>query len=281
MMNRIEIRDFASPELSVYASLSENQLKTIYEPCDGLFIAESPKVITRAIQSGCEPVSFLSDSSNLNGEARELLENAGDVPVYTAPDAVLSTLTGFHLTRGLLCAMKRPHLSDAADLIRNAHRVAVLENVVNPTNVGAIFRSAAALGMEAVLLTPSCSDPLYRRSARVSMGTVFQIPWTYLPETDGRKDRTDMALLKTMGFKSAAMALRTDSCAVDDPRLKAEDRLAVILGNEGDGLTDETLDACDYTVCIPMTNGVDSLNVAAASAVVFYSLSGRNKGGST
>lgn len=275
-MNLIEIRDFASPELSVYASLSETQLKTIYEPENGLFIAESPKVIDRAIRSGCVPVSFLSDSSNLSGEARVLLENAGDVPVYTAPDAVLSKLTGFHLTRGLLCAMKRPKLPAAADLIRDAHRVAVLENVVNPTNVGAIFRSAAALGMDAVLLTPSCSDPLYRRAARVSMGTVFQIPWTFLPAPDGRKDRTDMDLLKSLGFRSAAMALREDSCSVDDPRLTAEDRLAVILGNEGDGLVQETLDACDYTVCIPMTHGVDSLNVAAASAVVFYSLSRRN-----
>ncbi len=276
MMNLIEIEDFASPELSVYASLSETQLKTLYEPADGLFIAESPKVIDRAIRSGCRPVSFLSDSSNLSGEARVLLENAGDVPVFTAPDAVLSTLTGFHLTRGLLCAMKRPPMPPASDLIQGAHRVAVLENVVNPTNVGAIFRSAAALGMDAVLLTPSCSDPLYRRAARVSMGTVFQIPWTFLPPCGGRKDRTDMTLLKDAGFRSAAMALRTDSCAVDDPRLTAEDRLAVILGNEGDGLSEETLDACDYTVCIPMTHGVDSLNVAAASAVVFYSLSKRN-----
>lgn len=264
-MNLIEITDFSAPELDVYARLTEAQLLNRFEPKKGMFIAESPKVIMRALEAGCEPVSLLVERSHINAEAAEAIERCGDVPVFTASLEILTQLTGFRLTRGMLCAMRRPRLPSVEEVLAGTRRVAVLEEVQNPTNVGAIFRSAAALGMDAVLLTPGCSNPLYRRSCRVSMGTVFQIPWTYLGE-----DWTEA--LKSLGFKTAAMALRDDSYAIDAPELRAVNKLAVVLGSEGDGLADGTIAACDYTVKIPMYHGVDSLNVAAASAVAFWEL---------
>ena len=268
MPNLIEITEFSAPELDVYARLSEVQLRSRQDPSQALFIAESPLVIGRALDAGCVPVSALMDGSHVSAAAREILARLGaDVPVFTAEDAVLTQLTGFHLTRGMLCAMRRPALPEVAVLCANAARVAVLENVMNPTNIGAIFRSAAALGVDAVLLTSAGSDPLYRRAVRVSMGTVFQVPWTYLPE-DGDWQQT----LHALGFQTAAMALRDDSLRIDDKRLRAVPRLAIVLGTEGDGLAARTIAACDYTVRIPMTHGVDSLNVAAASAVAFYQL---------
>ena len=261
----IEIADFHAPELDVFARLTEAQLLNRFEPKKGMFIAESPKVIRRALAAGCRPVSLLVERSHCNQEAMEAIEACGEVPVFTAPLPVLTQLTGFQLTRGMLCAMYRPPLPKAEEILAGKKRVAVLEDVMNPTNMGAIFRSAAALGMEAVLLTPACTDPLYRRSARVSMGTVFQVPWTYLG-TDWQ------ALLHSLGFKTAAMALREDSVSIDDPALSREEKLAIVLGTEGDGLAQSTITACDYTVRIPMSNGVDSLNVAAASAVAFWQL---------
>lgn len=270
MPNLIEITEFSAPELDVYARLSEVQLRSRQDPSQALFIAESPLVIGRALDAGCVPVSALMDGSHVSAAAREILTRLGaDVPVFTAEDAVLTQLTGFHLTRGMLCAMRRPALPEAGALCRAARRVVVLENVMNPTNLGAIFRSAAALNMDAVLLTEAGSDPLYRRAVRVSMGTVFQIPWTYLP--DGWPEPS-MGWLRAQGFRTVAMALRDDSVPLNDPRLLAEERLAIVLGTEGDGLAQATIDACDYTVRIPMSHGVDSLNVAAASAVAFYQL---------
>ena len=268
MIQLTEITDFSAPELDVYARLTEAQLLNRFEPKKGMFIAESPKVIQRALAAGCQPVSILVERNHMNEEAQAAIEACGEIPVYTAPLDVLTQLTGFQLTRGMLCAMRRPQLPQAEEILQNAKRVAVLENVMNPTNIGAIFRSAAALGMDAVLLTPGCSDPLYRRSARVSMGTVFQVPWTFLPQ-----DWTD--LMARLGYKTAAMALREDSLSIDDSRLRQEEKLAVVLGSEGDGLTDGTIAACDYTVRIPMYHGVDSLNVAAASAVAFWELRSR------
>ena len=263
-----EITDFHAPELDVYARLTENQLVNRADPANGLFVAESPLVIGRALDAGCEPVSFLMEKKHVAGKGAELLVRYPDVPVYAAEWEVLTQLTGFHLTRGMLCAMRRPRPTDPAGVLKNAVRLAVLENVMNPTNIGAIFRSAAALGMDAVLLTSAGSDPLYRRAIRVSMGTVFQVPWAYLPEDWP-------ALLHAQGFRTAAMALRDDSVRLDDPRLLAEEKLAVVLGTEGDGLAQQTIEACDYTVRIPMWHGVDSLNVAAASAVAFYQLGRR------
>ena len=265
MSNIIEIIDYEAPELDVYARLTEAQLLNRFEPKKGMFIAESPKVIQRALDSGCQPVSILVERSRIQGESLEVIERCGDIPVYTADLDVLTKLTGYQLTRGLLCAMRRPQLPTVEDVLKNVRRVAVLENIQNPTNVGAIFRSAAALGMEAVLLTPDCSNPLYRRSCRVSMGTVFQVPWTYLSE-HWTED------LKKLGFKTAAMALSDNSVSIDDPRLLQEEKLAVVLGSEGDGLAENTIAHCDYTVKIPMAHGVDSLNVAAASAVAFWQL---------
>ena len=254
MARTIEITDFAAPELDVYARATENQLVNRADPANALFIAESPLVIGRALDAGCQPVSFLMEPQHISGKGAEILARCdADIPVYTAPLEVLTQLTGFHLTRGMLCARSR--------------RIAVLENVMNPTNVGAIFRCAAALGMDAVLLTQQGSDPLYRRASRVSMGNVFLVPWTYLPE-EGDWTGT----LREMGFVTAAMALRQDSLRLDDPRLLGAEKLAVVLGTEGDGLADGTIAQCDYTVMIPMTHGVDSLNVAAASAVAFYQL---------
>ena len=264
-MHLIEITDFTAPELDVYARLTEAQLLNRFEPKKGMFIAESPKVIMRALDAGCQPVSLLVERSHINAEAAEAIARCGDVPVFTASLDILTKLTGFQLTRGMLCAMRRPQLPSVEQVLEGTTRIAVLEDIQNPTNVGAIFRSAAALGMDAVLLTPACSNPLYRRSCRVSMGTVFQIPWTYLEEGWTEK-------LRAMGYKTAAMALRDDSYSIDAPELRAEEKLAVVLGSEGDGLADGTIAACDYTVKIPMFHGVDSLNVAAASAVAFWEL---------
>jgi len=298
MPNIIEINDFSAPELDVYARLNEAQLLHYYEPNGGLFIAESPKVIERALDAGCKPLSLLMEPKHITGEAADIIARCKDVPIYTAELDVLTKLTGFQLTRGVLCAMHRPALPNVADICAGARRIAVLENVVNPTNIGAIFRSAAALNMDAILLTPACSDPLYRRASRVSMGTVFQIPWTYItPDTasefytnnsvDNKLPLSNTStasinnftweshgieLLHRLGFKTAAMALCDDSVSIDDARLHAEEKLAIVLGTEGDGLATSTIANCDYTVKIPMSHCVDSLNVAAASAVAFWEL---------
>ena len=265
MENIIEITDFNAPELDVYARLTEAQLLNREFPEKGLFIAESPKVIERALGAGYEPVSCLMEKKHIEGEGKRILERINNVPVFCAEFDVLTQLTGFKLTRGMLCVMQRKLLPTVKELCENKSRVVILDKVMNPTNVGAIIRSAAALGMDAVLLTPGCSDPLYRRAARVSMGTVFQIEWTFLND-----DSLDE--IKSLGFKTVAMALKDDSISIDDPRLTAENKLAVIMGTEGDGLSDQTIDGCDFTVKIPMYHGVDSLNVAAASAVAFYQL---------
>ncbi len=265
MADIMEITDLTSPELDIYARLNETQLRHLYEPKPGIFIAESPRVIGRALDAGCVPISCLCEQRHIEGAAEDILSRCGEIPVYTAEYEVLTKLTGFALTRGMLCAMYRPKLPTVQEVCQNAHRIAVLEDIVNPTNIGAIFRSAAALQMDAVLLTPACSDPLYRRAIRVSMGTVFQIPWTYL-------DQDGLDSIRKMGFKTAAMALRDDSVSIDDPALEKEEKLAIVLGTEGDGLASSTIEGCDYTVRIPMACGVDSLNVAAASAVAFWQL---------
>ena len=274
MLQIMEIKDFNAPELDVYARLTENQLLNRHEPEKGIFIAESPKVIERALDGGCIPLSFLVEHRHLETQARELLERCPEVPVYTAEFDVLTQLTGFKLTRGMLCAMRRPGLPKPEEICRRAKRLVILENVVNPTNVGAIFRSAAALYMDGILLTAGCSNPLYRRAARVSMGTVFQVPWTFLDDSFAWPD-SGIRKLHTMGFKTAAMALSDDSVSIDDPALVKEEKLAVILGTEGDGLSSSTIAGCDYTVRIPMSHNVDSLNVAAASAVAFWQLGRR------
>lgn len=297
MINIIEIKDLDAPELQIYYNLNEAQLFHYFEPKPGIFIAESPKVIERALDAGCVPMSFLMEKKHVETQAKDILarcdklqsrdikqtdkmevENGNsnmsaerEIPVYTAEIEVLAKITGYQLTRGMLCAMYRPALSSVEQLCKNARRVAILENVVNPTNVGAIFRSAAALGMDAVLLTPACADPLYRRASRVSMGTVFQIPWTYFDKNACWPDGA-MDVLHKLGYKTAAMALRDDSVSIDDEKMMAEEKLAIVLGTEGDGLADHTIVDCDYTVKIPMTHGVDSLNVAAASAVAFWQL---------
>ena len=273
MGNIIEIRDFAAGELDVYARLTEAQLLNRDRPEEGLFIAESPKVVMRALDAGYEPVSILAEDRHINGEAREVLARCPDIPVYTASFEVLMQLTGYKLTRGLLCAMRRRPLPRVEELCRRARRIAVLENVMNPTNVGAIIRSAAALNMDAVLLTPGCSNPLYRRAARVSMGPVSQIPWPLREEGEaGAWPREGMDYLKSLGFSTAAMALHDESVDIDDPVLRQEEKLALILGTEGEGLQEETIAASDYTIKIPMSHGVDSLNVAVASAVAFWEL---------
>lgn len=271
MRNIIEINDIAAPELDVYARTSEVQLFRYYEPDPGIFIAESPKVIERALNAGYEPISFLVEHKDLEGEAKYILDKYPEIPVYTAEYDVLVKMTGYALARGLLCAMRRRQMSTIEEICKNTNRIAILENVVNPTNIGAIFRSAAALHMDAVLLTNGCSDPLYRRAARVSMGTVFQIPWTYFDKKASWPE-DGMRTVKDLGFKTVAMALREDSYSIDDPELLEEEKLAVILGTEGDGLASQTIADCDYTVMIPMSHGVDSLNVAAASAVAFWEL---------
>lgn len=306
MINIIEIKNLDAPELQIYYNLNEAQLFHYFEPKPGIFIAESPKVIERALDAGCVPMSFLMEKKHVKTQEKEILarceklqsqdikqtdkmeaENGNssmaaehdipvctaecEIPVYMAEIEVLAKITGYQLTRGMLCAMYRPALSSVEQLCKNARRVAILENVVNPTNVGAIFRSAAALGMDAVLLTPACADPLYRRASRVSMGTVFQIPWTYFDKNACWPDGA-MDVLHKLGYKTAAMALRDDSVSIDDEKMMAEEKLAIVLGTEGDGLADHTIADCDYTVKIPMTHGVDSLNVAAASAVAFWQL---------
>lgn len=280
MLNIIEINNFNAPELDVYARYTEAQLLNKDRPEDGLFIAESPKVIGRALDAGYIPISVLVEKKQMeeNEETQEVLarfENTG-TSIFTAEFAVLTQLTGFKLTRGMLCALKRRPLEDFRKLCEGKNRIAILEDVMNPTNVGAIFRSAAAMHMDAVLLTSGCSNPLYRRASRVSMGTVFQIPWAYFEDEDWQE--RGPSILGSLGFATAAMALREDSVSIDDPRLLSEERLAVVLGAEGDGLTDRTIDRCDYTVRIPMSHGVDSLNVAAASAVAFWQL-GRPENG--
>ena len=275
MSNMIPITDFDAPELDIYARLSEVQLLNRFEPEKGLFIAESPKVIERALDAGCVPVSMLVEDRHVEGEARGIIARCGEVPVYTAAFDVLTQLTGFKLTRGMLCAMRRAPLPSVEEVCTSARRVAVLENIMNPTNIGAVFRSAAALNIDAVLLTPACSNPLYRRAIRVSMGTVFQVPWTFLGnETEPWPD-FGMKQLQTLGFRTAAMALSDDSVTIRDSRLQAEEKLAIVLGTEGDGLAAETIAQCDYTIRIPMSHGVDSLNVAAASAVAFWQLASR------
>lgn len=269
----IELTDYYDPRLDVYARLNETQLRHYYEPNGGLLITESPKVTERALAAGCKPVSALVESSQAVGEAAPVLENLpSDLPVFTGSSDTIRKLTNIPMTRGLLCCMMRPALQKVEDLIAGMRRIAVLENVTNPTNVGAIIRSAAALGMEAVLLNHACSDPFYRRAARVSMGTVFQVPWTYLENTETGKGLHYVKMLQTLGFKTAALALRKDTVSISDPCLRREEKLAVILGAEGDGLTDETIDLSDYTIRIPMAHGVDSLNVAACSAVAFWEL---------
>ena len=269
MLNEIKITDFAAPELDIYARLSERQLLNLEG--ESLFIAESPRVIGRALDAGYIPISALMEENASDPQTMGILSRLDKVPVYTAPFEVLKQLTGFPLTRGMLCAMRRRSLPSVEDVCKNAGRIAVLEHVMNPTNVGAIFRSAAALHMDAVLLTPDSSDPLYRRAVRVSMGTVFQIPWTFLDLSPAWPEK-GIHLLKDLGFRTAAMALRSETIRIDDARLVKEEKLAVILGTEGDGLKNATIEGCDYTICIPMAHGVDSLNVAAASAVAFWQL---------
>ena len=275
MPNIIEVTDFLAPELDIYARLTENQLFHCYEPEEGLFIAESPKVIERALDAGYMPVSFLLERKHVCGQAREILARCEGVPIYVAELEILTRLTGFPLTRGALCAMRRRLPPEVKEICAEACRVVVLENVMNPTNIGAIFRSAAALNMDAVLLTPGCCDPLYRRAIRVSMGTVFQIPWTYLSRKTADWPQPGIKFLRELGFKTVAMALDEEAVSIRDQRLAAEKQLAIVLGTEGEGLTDDTIADCDYTVRIPMAHGVDSLNVAAASAVTFWEL-GKN-----
>lgn len=272
MINIIEIKDFHAPELDVFARLSEGQLLNRAEPDKGMFIAESPKVIERALEAGCTPVSLLLERKHIEGEAKDIIARCGDIPVYTADFDVLTQITGFELTRGALCAMRRPALKTVEEVCKNARRIAILEDVMNPTNIGAIFRSAAALNMDAILLTPACSNPLYRRSIRVSMGTVFQIPWAFIGTKAADWPSKGMEKIKEMGFQTAAMALSDNSISISDPVLSKIDKLAIILGTEGEGLSSSTIADCDYTVKIPMSHGVDSLNVAAASAVAFWEL---------
>ena len=275
MANIIEIRDLSAPGLDVYARLTEAQLRNRLEPEKGIFIAESPKVILRALDAGIQPLSLLMERRQIDGPARDVLARCGDAPVYTADREVLAGLTGYALTRGVLCAMRRPALPGVEQLCAGARRVAVLEGIVDSTNVGAIFRSAAALHMDAVLLTPTCCDPLCRRAVRVSMGTVFQVPWGRIGQDAADWPDAGLARLNRLGFATAAMALSDDSVRIDDPRLAAEPRLAIVLGTEGDGLAPRTIAGCDYTVRIHMSHGVDSLNVAAASAVAFWELGAR------
>ena len=284
MANIIEITDYSDPQLDCYARLTEAQLRNRLEPEKGIFIAESPKVILRALDAGYEPLaldagyeplSLLMERKKIDGPAREVVARCGDIPLYTADRAVLEGLTGYEVTRGVLCAMRRPVLPTVEELCANARRVAVLEGIVDSTNVGAIFRSAAALHMDAVLVTPTCCDPLYRRAARVSMGTVFQIPWTRIGDDPSQWPQPGLSRLNALGFKTVAMALSDTALSIEDPRLRQEGKLAIVLGTEGDGLSDHTIAACDYTVCIPMSHGVDSLNVAAASAVAFWELRAR------
>lgn len=271
MPNIISIHAINQPELDVYARLTENQLRNRLEPEKGIFIAQTPKVIALALENGYEPLSILAEEGQLEGEAKDILEAVGETPIYTASRALLAELTGYSLTRGILCAMRRPRLPSLEAICAGAKRIAVLDGVVDATNVGAIIRSAAALDMDAVLVTSTCCDPLNRRAVRVSMGTVFQIPWTRTESENWIQE------LQDLGYRTVAMALRKDSLDIDDPALAGEEKLAVVLGSEGWGLPQETIDRCDYTVCIPMGHGVDSLNVAAASAVAFWQLGRRGQ----
>lgn len=275
MPNIVEVTDLTRPELDVFTRLTEAQLRNRLEPEKGIFIAESPKVILRALDAGYEPVSLLMEHRQLTGQGSGVLARCAGIPVYTASRELLAELTGYPLTRGVLCAMRRPKLPSVEELCAGARRVAVLEGIVDSTNIGAIFRSAAALNMDAVLVTPTCSDPLYRRAVRVSMGTIFQVPWTRIGEEPSQWPDAGLRRLRSLGFRTAAMALSDDSVSIDDPRLLAEERLAIVLGTEGDGLVARTIAACDYTVRIPMAHEVDSLNVAAASAVAFWQLRAR------
>ncbi|MCF2616752.1 RNA methyltransferase [Oscillibacter valericigenes] len=272
MPNIIKITDIAAPELDVFARLTEAQLRNRLEPEKGVFIAESPKVIGRALDAGYEPVSLLMEPRHIDGQGRDIIARCEGIPVYTASREILEGLTGYALTRGVLCAMRRPPLPSVEDVCANARRVAVLEGIVDSTNVGAIFRSAAALNIDAVLVTPTCGDPLYRRAVRVSMGTVFQVPWTRIGSEPSEWPEPGLERLRKLGFQTAAMALSDDSVSIDDPHLAAEEKLAIVLGTEGDGLAERTIAECDYTVRIPMAHQVDSLNVAAASAVAFWEL---------
>ena len=272
MPNIIEITDFSVPELDAFARLTEAQLRSRQDPGKSLFIAESPKVIERALNAGYEPVSLLMERKHIDGQASAIIARCGDIPVYTADRELLAALTGYELTRGVLCAMRRRPLPTVEELCANARRVAVLESIVDPTNVGAIFRSAAALNVDAVLVTPTCCDPLYRRVVRVSMGTVFQVPWTRIGDDHTQWPQPGIGRLQKLGFKTAAMALSDNSVSIEDENLCREEKLAIILGTEGDGLSDRTIADCDYTVRIPMSHEVDSLNVAAASAVAFWQL---------
>ena len=270
-MNIIEITDFDAKELDIYARLKEAELLNGFGKNGGIFIAESPKVIERALDFGCVPISVLIEHKHINGEGKSILERCGEIPIYTAEFDVLTKLIGFKLTRGMLCAMHRPEMKSVNEICSGAKRIAILENVMNPTNVGAIFRSAAALGIDGILLTKGCSNPLYRRAIRVSMGTVFQVPWTFF-DPDDNWPEDGMTTMKNLGFKTAAMALTDNSVSIDNEQLMSEEKLAIILGTEGEGLLNETIENCDYTVKIPMSHGVDSLNVAAASAVAFWQL---------
>ena len=275
MANIITISDFSDPRLDLFARLTEGQLRRRQESEQGIFIAESPKVIERALNGGYTPVALLMEQKHIEGDGAPIIARCPEVPVYTASRQVLEALTGFALTRGVLCAMERRALPSVEELLQNARRVAVLEGIVDPTNVGAIFRSAAALNMDAVLVTPTCCDPLYRRAVRVSMGTVFQVPWTKIGVDHTQWPHPGLERLQALGFKTAAMALRDDSVSIDDAGLLSEDKLAIVLGTEGDGLANDTIANCDYTVKIPMSHEVDSLNVAAASAVAFWQLGKR------
>lgn len=268
MAKIIEISDISAPELDIYARLTQAQLRNRLEPEKGIFVAESPKVIRLALDAGCTPLSFLMENKHIAGDGADLIARCPDIPVYTGSRDMLSKLTGYTLTRGVLCAMKRPTPLSAADICQDARRIAVLEGIVDSTNIGAIFRSAAALGMDGILLTRTCCDPLCRRAVRVSMGTVFQISWAYFP--DEFPDWQEY--LKQFDFKTAAMALNGKAIPIDSPVLKTEEKLAVVLGTEGDGLAEKTIAACDYNVIIPMYHQVDSLNVAAAGAVAFWEL---------
>ena len=271
----IEVADLTLPELDVFARLTDTQLRSRLEPEKGIFIAESPKVIGRALDAGCEPISFLMEPRQIGGQASGILARCEGVPVYTAGRAVLAQLAGYELTRGVLCAMRRPPLPGAEELCVGAARVAVLEGIVDSTNIGAIFRSAAALQVDAVLVTPTCCDPLCRRAVRVSMGTVFQVPWARIGASAAEWPQPGLGRLRELGFKTAAMALSNAAVSIEDPQLMAEKKLAIVLGTEGDGLARSTIAACDYTVRIPMAHNVDSLNVAAASAVAFWQLRAR------
>jgi len=275
MANIIEISDLSLPELDAYARLTEAQLRNRLEPEKGIFIAESPKVIGTALDAGYVPVSLLMERRHIDGQGRDVIARCGDIPVYTADRAVLAELTGYELTRGVLCSMRRPAFPPVEEVVKSARRVAVLEGIVDTTNIGAIFRSAAALGIDAILTTPTCCDPYNRRAVRVSMGTVFQVPWTQIGDTPADWPGKGVELLRSLGFRTAAMALSDNSVSIDDETLMAEDKLAIVLGTEGDGLKPATIASCDYTVKIPMSHGVDSLNVAAASAVAFWQLRAR------